>query len=201
MVALLALISFTSLLGVILFMLAERRTARKKLASRELLKTLGSVEHMNDPSAVHYRKMHECALGNVERIIDVFPDVPEGWCARGIVLMKLGRLRDALKSFEASLRLDRRNAAALKGRGVAFSELGRHAEAIGSFRQALRAEPENPEILYCLSRLYAATAEREKALRELSRSVRLDDRYRETALKDRDFEPFRGDAEFERLVG
>jgi len=201
MAEIIALIAVTSLLAVVLFVLAERRAARKKLAARELLRTMGSVEHMNDPTALHYRQMHECALWNVERIIESFPDVPEGWSARGIVLMKLGSLGDALKSFDASLRLDRRNPAALKGRGVALAELGKHAEAIGAFMRARRAEPENPEVLYCLSRLYAATAKKEQALRELSHSIRLDGRYRETALKDRDFEPLRRDAEFQRLVG
>ncbi len=66
---------------------------------------------------------------------------------RGAAFFNLGKPLDALKSFDAVLRLDDTHALAWANRGVALAELGRFAEALESFDRSLRLRPENPVVL------------------------------------------------------
>lgn len=56
-----------------------------------------------------------------------------------------GRLREALSSAEAAVKLAPKMGAAHKTRGYALRHLGLHAEAVNAFRNAVTVAPEDPE--------------------------------------------------------
>jgi tetratricopeptide (TPR) repeat protein len=195
-----ALTVIFALLAVIIVVLVERTSARRRNAAGELLRALASIEKMNDPRAVHYREIHESALGNINRIIKAYPEVSDAWGARAMVLVRLGRFEESLGSFNSAISLNRKNTTSLKGKGMVLAGLGRHADAIKAFSRANRLQQGDAETLYCLSRLYAATTDKDRALRTLSMSVNIDSGYKEIAKTDKEFECLRGDGAFTDLV-
>ncbi|WP_165488439.1 tetratricopeptide repeat protein [Actinomadura formosensis] len=76
---------------------------------------------------------------------------------RGVELVESGRPGDALREFDAAVRLRPRYAAAHYWRGGALVQLNRNAEALASFEEALRCNPSDVAALYeragALSRL------------------------------------------------
>ena len=66
---------------------------------------------------------------------------PKLWNEHGVALHQTGRIEEALRSYEAAIRLDARYALALSNLGVAQFHSGRHALAIDAFRRALASQP------------------------------------------------------------
>jgi tetratricopeptide (TPR) repeat protein len=68
---------------------------------------------------------------------------------RGPAYTQMRRFEEAAEDFEAVLRVEERNAAALRGRGTLRFEKGEYEEAIEDLTQALVAEP-GDEIAICM---------------------------------------------------
>ncbi|MEM9276152.1 MAG: tetratricopeptide repeat protein, partial [Cyanobacteria bacterium P01_F01_bin.143] len=95
----------------------------------------------------------------------------EAWYNRGIALKNLGRLEEALTSYEKALDIKPDKDEAWYNRGNALFNLGRLEEAIASYEKALDIKPDKDQAwnnrgiaLFNLGRLEEAIASYEKAL-------------------------------------
>ena len=86
---------------------------------------------------------------------------------RGTVLLQLGRLEEALASYDAAIGLHRDAQDAHSNRGIALTALGRAPDALASFDRAIAIRPNYPE----------AFVGRGNALRELNRPDEAIDSY------------------------
>lgn len=85
-----------------------------------------------------------------------------------------GRLPDAVREFEATLRLTPADPAVHNNLGLALLRLGRKDEALGHLREAVRLAPDSPEGHFSLGRaLLADPADEAGALREFESALRL----------------------------
>ncbi|MEU6067291.1 MULTISPECIES: tetratricopeptide repeat protein [Streptomyces] len=80
----------------------------------------------------------------------------------GQLAWERGEREDALRHFEAALRLDPGQAAALAGRGRALAALGRTQEALNAYQEALANQP-TPQYALELGELYESLGQRPEA--------------------------------------
>lgn len=70
------------------------------------------------------------------------------WLMHGRVLRESGRRQEALRSFEASLAIDPKQAVALEAKGNVLLSLGQQGSALDAYDAALMLEPERTETHY-----------------------------------------------------
>jgi tetratricopeptide (TPR) repeat protein len=92
----------------------------------------------------------------------------------GGALLRLGRLSEAEREFEAALRLKADDALALQGLAAVAQLTGRHEEAISSYRKALELLPEDPSTHNQLGASLGQLGRLAEAEREFAEAARLD---------------------------
>jgi adenylate cyclase len=113
------------------------------LAQRAVtLNDFGSVAHWLLGIAYLYRKQHEQAIAEEERVLALAPNAIFGHIGLGLVLTCVGRLDEAIALAERAIRLDPHNA----GRhafdlGNAYSMLKRQEEALAALQKTLAWHP------------------------------------------------------------
>jgi len=120
---------------------------------------------------------------------------------RGWVKSKLGDYAGALADYDRSLELRPDHPDTLTNRGVAKRYLGDCSGTQADFDRSLALRPDDPDIMYNLACLYALQNHTDTALDCLARAVALDERNRNDARTDPDFDPIRADPRFVALVG
>jgi tetratricopeptide (TPR) repeat protein len=78
------------------------------------------------------------ALQIFDRLLDMNPDIPEGWNNKGVALYRLGRAEEALACYERSLIIDPENMDALRNKGFVLRYLGRFEEALQAYDSVLQ---------------------------------------------------------------
>jgi tetratricopeptide (TPR) repeat protein len=94
------------------------------------------------------------AEANLEEIIKVRPDIPEAHFNLGWVRQKLDRHADAVKAFEAGLKLRVDDAEATNLLGVSLRETGRFAEAEAVYLRGIALAPSMDRLHLNLGILY-----------------------------------------------
>lgn len=84
--------------------------------------------------------------------------------------------------------------------GVVLHNRGEFEEAVKYLRQAVQKHPKNEHALYCLAAAEARAGEADAALKALRSAITANPQSRTQARQDPDFEPLRGEAEFQALV-
>lgn len=99
------------------------------------------------------------------------PNNAKAWSNRGVALSKLGKVEEALESFERALELDPNDPEIWYNRGVAMDKLGRIEEALESFEVSTILNSNDPEVwcnkgiaLFKLSRFIESLKSFEKAI-------------------------------------
>ena len=93
--------------------------------------------------------------------------------AVGNALMAHGRPAEALRAYEAALKIKDKDAALLALKGEALSALGRHRAAIDAFSASLKAVPNAPETLSGRAVAFAALGRIERANADWRRQLAL----------------------------
>ncbi len=92
------------------------------------------------------RHLPDDAVRAYDLALEVRPDFALVHRLRAEALLELKLYADAVKAFDAYLRLEKGkvDADVYRGRGVACAKLGRYAEAFDDYTRALQREPESP---------------------------------------------------------
>lgn len=101
------------------------------------------------------------------------------WLGMGRAQEGLGRVRDAVHSYEAYTQREPRDAAGFELLGRALASLGRHDDALASFRKAQRLDPASPGAQVGAALALRALGRNQEALRSLRIAAR---RHPEDAL-------------------
>jgi tetratricopeptide (TPR) repeat protein len=118
---------------------------------------------------------YERALEYVKQALDANKDLVKAWVNRGIILRHLGRLQDAVDSYDHALSLEPRNAFALLRKGAMLTdELGLYDEALQCFNEAAKVAPENPECWWNLSQVYMHKEDFETAVAQIDKLLELE---------------------------
>ena len=83
--------------------------------------------------------------------------------------------------------------------GWCYKRTGRLDLAIDALEQALLVEPEEPLLRYNLACYLSLAGRKQRALRYLSQAFAIDPAYRQLAEAEADFDPLRGDPDFQAI--
>jgi tetratricopeptide (TPR) repeat protein len=148
---------------------------------------------------------YEQALEAYNRALELRPDHPSTLGIRGVTLRRLGRYEEALKDYNRVLEVRPDDALTLSNRSGPLIKLGRYEDGLRDIKQALQLRPGDPVALYNRACAYSLMGRFEDALRDLEGAIRADEKRREEARSDEDFEKLRNDPEygprFRKLVG
>lgn len=131
----------------------------------EVLLRLGEVKFLaGDISA---------GIQAVEKALRLRPQDPQArealafmYGRQGLTQLEQGRTAEAMAAFQAALRYNPQDDAALNNLGVALSQSGRLAEARQAFEAAAQANPNNPQAQFNLGVVYLLEGNKEGALQQ-----------------------------------
>jgi tetratricopeptide (TPR) repeat protein len=148
---------------------------------------------------------YEEALRDYNRALELRPDLPEAMLNRGVALGKLRRYEEALKDENRALELRPDDPNTLANRSSTLTSLGRYDDALRDVNRALELKPGYSTALYNRACLCSLMGRFEELLRDLEAAIKGDEKYRQMAKTDEDFEKLRSDPEygprFRELVG
>jgi tetratricopeptide (TPR) repeat protein len=87
-------------------------------------------------------KNFEEGLYYLDKALEIKPEISDIWNERGIVLVNLGRHKEAIASYDRALASRPDDDAAWYNRGLALANLGCYEEAIVSYDRALASRPD-----------------------------------------------------------
>ena len=96
---------------------------------------------LNEGKAHHHAGRYQEALATYEHTIQLDPDFPLVYNARGHVLYDLKRHSEALVAFERAIQLDPNFAPPYNGKGNVLFNLKRYTEALAAYDHALQLNP------------------------------------------------------------
>lgn len=115
----------------------------------------------------------KAARGDLDRAVQIDGSQPEAIVARGYVLYQLGSLDAAIADFRRALVLDSTSADARRFLGVALIDKGETTAGMRTFDEAIRATPNDPWLHMLRAVGFAATGNREAALRDTATAISL----------------------------
>ena len=118
----------------------------------------------------------------------------------GEALRTSGRHRDALKPLEVAAALRPGDVGVAIALGWCYKRTQRLAQAIDALGRAVRAKPREPLLHYNLACYWSLANNPPKSLQALARALELDPDLRALIAKETDFDPLRGNPDFERLT-
>lgn len=118
----------------------------------------------------------------------------------GEALRSLERYREALKPLEVAAKLRPGDVAVAIALGWCYKRTHRLAQAIDALERAERHNPEHALLHYNLACYWSLAGNPSKALDELAVALELEPTLRSQIAEESDFDPLRGNPEFERLT-
>ena len=105
-----------------------------------------------------------------------------------------------LADYNHSLALEPDTPEVLNNRGLAYTTLKRYGEALADFQRVLELKPDDPHKLYNLAWLFSLWGKTGEALDYLEKTIDGDNKYREMAKTDKDFDNIRDVPRFKKLI-
>ncbi len=140
------------------------------------------------------------AINAYDKAIELKPDLVQAYNNKGIALGLLGKHEEAIKAYDKGIELRPDDPYAYVSKGHALSTLGKYKEAIELYGKAAELKPDFGSAYYNRACAFSLLGKRDEMLADLKRAIELDEDWRETAKTDPDFDAFRDDPAFRRLV-
>ena len=150
--------------------------------------------------AYYYAGRYDKTLDALNRSLELQPDNPVTLMKRGVAYDELGRYEEALADYNHSLELRPDYPDTLTNRGTTYSNMGRYEEALADFNRALELQPDHLATFYNLVYLFLLQGKPDEAKDYLEKAIAGDEKYREMAKTDEDFNNIREDPRFKKLV-
>ncbi|MBN1832921.1 MAG: tetratricopeptide repeat protein [Deltaproteobacteria bacterium] len=119
---------------------------------------------------------------------------------RAELFRQQGRLKDARRFYEETLKLDPRHVDALNNLGVVYLQEKDYSAAQRQFEAIIRIEPEDADPFYNLACLHAVKGEQRQGLAYLKKAISLNPLVRTWARTDSDLDNLRSNPEFEEII-
>lgn len=143
---------------------------------------------------------YEEALSDFNRALELNSDDHVALNDRGVVLQNLGKYEDALSDFNRALELKPNYHVIFINRGITYLRMGKYDEALADLNHSLALEPDRPGTLYDIACLFSLQRKTDDALEYLEKAIKGDEKYREMAKTDNDFDNIRDDPRFKKLT-
>ncbi len=121
-----------------------------------------------------YLNLHRSAIADCNRVIDLRPHGPEGYCNRGLCYAGMGKHKRAIEDFTEAVHLAPKEAAyAYSNRGESYRNLGQYAEARADLELAIAMDPQNAYAFRNLGLILMESGSIEEACIQFSKAQKL----------------------------
>ncbi len=161
----------------------------------------GSNTHYNLAVALWDKDDMDGVIEHLNTGVRINPDDADAHNNLGVALSAKGDLEGAIEHYNAALKIDPDNASTHYNLGLALKKAkGDLDGAMEHWKEALRIDPDNAKYHNGLGCVLALKKGVVGAVSALTRAIELDDRYRNWAKTDTDYDAIRGDPVFRKLV-
>jgi tetratricopeptide (TPR) repeat protein/predicted O-methyltransferase YrrM len=119
------------------------------------------------------------AMASIGRLLELRPDHAEGQVEMGIILCRLGKLKEGETHLREAIRLRPKLAKAHNNLGVVLTQMGRRAEALACWQQTVKLDPNYPEGHFNLAVALGENKQPEDAEQHYERALELRPNYAE----------------------
>lgn len=106
-------------------------------------------------------------------------DAAEEAYDEGVRLVRAGRLREAVASFDKAIGLNPRSAEAYNSRGITYHALAQYEQAIKDYDEAVRINPASAEAYYNRANAYSDLGQHDSAVKDYDEAIRINPGYAE----------------------
>lgn len=140
------------------------------------------------------------AIVELDRALELDPDLRQGWLNRGALELAEGDYAAAQRAFEEAERIDPSAGDNDLNIGTALLLQGDVAAATGRFRAYLERNATSAEAYYLVASNYAMTGYVQPSIQALGYAIRLDEKSRRRARADANFSDVARDPRFQKLL-
>ncbi|MFM7194955.1 MAG: tetratricopeptide repeat protein [Bacteroidota bacterium] len=133
--------------------------------------------YLNRANAWYENNAFFNASADVDRVLTTRPDTVPALMLQGLILSKLQRYEEAIRSFDLALSKDSLDPILLVNRGTLLYYLRRYQEAGSNFNQALESDARSAEALNGLSMVSCETGDLAKAMELIGRALDISPRH------------------------
>jgi len=141
------------------------------------------------------------AMGLFDKVLKMDPSDYLSLLNKGAILSRLGAYEEAIMYFDKVLTINTNEVDALMLKGHALYKSGQYEKAIGCYDQAILIAPSSAKAWYNRSCYMVKSGNIDGAIYNLAEAIRLDKKYKESAVTDKDFDSIRNNAKFKQLMG
>ena len=123
----------------------------------------------------YYKDEYSLAQADFDEAAGINSNDPRPLTWKGMTLVKVGQIRDAITAYSEALRFDSRYVPAHINRGLAYISLREYGKAVADFDQAIRSTPDDASLFYkrgVAQAHWAISARRSSRTRKRSGSIR-----------------------------
>jgi adenylate cyclase len=147
----------------------------------------------------HYRNVqHEKAIEEFKTVIELHPNLPDGYSFLGLALLHSGKPEEAVTYLKKAIRLNPMEPDSTAMLGAAYRTMGRYEESIQACKEGLLFRPRHEKMHICLAASYAALGREEEARAEVKKVLRIDPNM--TIEKHIRQDPYKDPADNERIA-
>jgi tetratricopeptide (TPR) repeat protein len=128
----------------------------------------------NKGSALSHLGKYEEAIKCFDKVIELYPKIPDVWYNKCTSLLYLGKHEEAIKCFDKVIELKPDYANAWSNKGSALSNLGKYEEAIACHDKALKTEPNDVGALTNKGIALDLLGKHEEAIKYLDKTLDID---------------------------
>jgi tetratricopeptide (TPR) repeat protein len=125
----------------------------------------------------YYKDEFSLAQADFEDASGASTSDPRPLTWKGMTLVKLGQLRDAVNVYSEALRYDNHYAPAHINRGLAYVALKEYGRAVTDFDQAIRSTPKDASLYYKRGIAQGGLGNWQEAVKSYSEAIRINPKY------------------------
>lgn len=129
----------------------------------------------------------EEALKAFDKLIELQPEEESNYVGRGQMLYELGRYEEAIEAFDKSASIDPTRADVKGMKASSLAKLGKYNEALVMMNNILEHSPDDVTSIYNRACIYSLQGDKDNALADLKRAIKLNPSAKEHAREDEDF--------------
>jgi len=158
-------------------------------------------EVWNNLGSVHVRlKNYENAIEAYQTAIKIQPTYYQAWYNLGIIYADLQSYNKAIETYQKAIEIKPEHHKAWYNLGNIYIRLREYIKAKEHFKKSIEIKPNKEEAIFNLACTYSLEKNKEYTLKYLKRAIELNQKLKENAKKDKDFEWLWEDSDFLALL-
>lgn len=146
-----------------------------------------------------FSNKYEEAVKRADSLVNEFPNNPKGYNIRGIAKAYNGDFDGGIKDINRALELDSNYGYALFNKGLTYELYGNMNEALKWYNKDLEIE-DYEWTYYGIASIYGRKGDVSNTIKYLRKAIEINPLVKDEAKKEVDFDPVRGNQEFDSLI-